>query len=71
MTGEELYKIARRIGSRLFELRCAGHIISTEGIGPGLFRYRLLREAVQPKPLPTYTPRPRPAQPSLFAEWGR
>lgn len=41
-TNQELSLIALRFGARLDELRAQGHMIETERLQGGLFRYRLV-----------------------------
>lgn len=43
----ELNAISFRYGGRLYELRREGHVIDTERIGEGEFRYRLIRPVLR------------------------
>ena len=70
LTGDFLRIPIARYSSRIAELRRQGHNISTERLSESAFKYVLVSEALAPKELPTYQPRPKATaqeQPHLFA----
>ncbi len=68
----DLYRICLRPPSRICELRQQGFVIHTIPEAESVFRFVLVSESVQVRPLlACRRRRPRPAQPSLFAEGGR
>ena len=70
-TNGDLVRIAYRYSARLREIRLAGYGVRTDFVREAVFKYTLISEPVEPKPLPTFQPRQKEtaeSQPPLFAE---
>ena len=70
-TNDDLVRIAYRYSARLREIRLAEYEVRTDFVREGVFKYTLISEPVEPKPLPTFQSRQKEtaeSQPPLFAE---
>ncbi len=73
-TNDDLVRIAYRYSARLREIRLAGYEVRTDFVREGVFKYTLISEPVEPKPLPTFQLRQKESTdrvPPLFAGVGR
>ena len=70
VTNLELNSLCLRYGARIFELRRMGFQIETRREDESIFRFLLVAEVQETRPLPTWASPRAPEQAALFPEAG-